>query len=124
MFEFLGKIKNLGRYECRVWEYHCAGHSQLYIRVNKAHQYSNSFMILFSGVEYFEGPMRWKGANFKAATNEECSTLLRCIDPLVPDEIDVPQIKAEDYRLFMQVSDNCVVKIVAKSAIVVDAEGA
>lgn len=71
---------------CRVWEY-SKGHSILTVRI-----YQNDTNIVyqagFEGVEYFEGPMIWKSADFKIGSPEECIALIQQIGiyPELPRE--------------------------------------
>jgi hypothetical protein len=37
----------------------------------------DTFYLLFTEVQYFEGPMSWKGVGFQLGTSDECLTLLQ-----------------------------------------------
>lgn len=63
---------------CRVMDYRF-NDSSMVIRIQQP-LYSNrfiTFFALFQGVQYFEGPMGWTGADFQTRSPEECLTLFR-----------------------------------------------
>src|SRR5512139_3852970 len=71
-------LQDAEKYGCRVWHYD-KGHSVMTIYVQKeapTGMDADHFFIVFEVVQYFEGPMSWKGANFGIGTLEECANLL------------------------------------------------
>jgi hypothetical protein len=70
-------IANPQLYSCKVWSY-LASHSQMLLRIHEGDFLTgDTFYSLFTGVQYFEGPMRWKGASFQLGTSEESLALLQ-----------------------------------------------
>jgi len=68
-------IENPEAYFCTVWSY-LASHSMLLIRVDKGELDQEIFYLYFELVQYFEGPLKWKGANFCIGASDECIRLL------------------------------------------------
>jgi hypothetical protein len=65
-------------YSCRVWKY-IVSHSALTIEVKSKHtveKYPKHFYIIFEPTDYFQGPVWWKGADFRTASQGECFSLL------------------------------------------------
>jgi hypothetical protein len=57
---------------CVLYSY-LKGHKELYI---EAYVHNEIKYIFIDGVEYYSGPVTWKGANFRLGSEEECITLL------------------------------------------------
>lgn len=69
----LSELSNPDQYLCRVSMYRI-GHSELYIRISKA---DDIRYMCFGSVHYYQGPMRWQGANFSLGDKNLCCELLR-----------------------------------------------
>lgn len=94
-------------YRCQVLHYRNQ-HSFLLVRaVNDANR--DELYFYFLEVEYFEGPMRWQGANFYRTTDDEQIKLLENIN------VDV-ELFLETSNLFVVESNGFKVKILATSA--------
>ena len=63
---------------CRLWSYG-AGHSEMDLIVSSQH---GIHKIAFVGVEYYEGPIDWKGANFELGSAEDTLNFLRRVTSL------------------------------------------
>lgn len=61
--------------ECMVYDYHW-GRGALTLRLQRENSPDIQY-IKFSGVEYFSGPVKWKGANFSIRPTSECLELLQ-----------------------------------------------
>lgn len=70
------EIQNPEEYFCRVWSYFVS-HSRLLLRVYKGKIDEEEFYLNFEMVQYFEGPLGWKGANFYIGSSDECVKLLQ-----------------------------------------------
>jgi hypothetical protein len=66
-------LENPETYQCIVWQYHIS-HGWLQIQLEKEQQ---RIYADFAMASYFEGIMRWQGARFKTASEEEFLGLLR-----------------------------------------------
>jgi len=69
-------IQNPQEITCRVWSYFVS-HSRLLFRGYKDSSGNDEFYLDFEMVEYFEGPLSWKGADFYLGSSDECSLLLQ-----------------------------------------------
>jgi hypothetical protein len=68
-------IENPQTYFCTVWSY-LVNHSMLLVRIDKGELDNGIFYLCFELVQYFEGPLRWKGADFCVGASDECIELL------------------------------------------------
>lgn len=62
-------------YICTVWSYR-ASHSTLLVRADKNKFGNETLYLSFTGVLYFEGPLKWMGAEFNNGAVDECIKLL------------------------------------------------
>lgn len=72
-------LNNPENYSCIVWHY-VASLSNLRIHIYPTNQFLNTsatYYLLFSGVIYFSGPMKWDNANFYKGSFEECFTIFQ-----------------------------------------------
>jgi hypothetical protein len=62
---------------CEVLGY-MKGHSYLEIKVaqQRHDEVKDTFYLEFEGVEYYEGPMRWKWANFSISSADTCLEII------------------------------------------------
>ena len=100
-------------YNCIVWSYRVSL-SRLLVRVDEGEFDKNFFYLIFEEVLYFEGPLRWGGANFCLGTDEECVKILhrRGLNGIPEGEL------LNLYSLFIvELPDSEVVKIVASNNI-------
>ena len=68
---FLSGISNPQNYVCSVLGY-VRGHSQMYVKAESISPETDKSLILgFESVWYFEGPMRWKGLDFRLGSLDE-----------------------------------------------------
>ncbi len=55
-----------------------ASHSQMLLRIHEGDfLIGDTFYLLFTGVQYFEGPLSWNGAGFQLGTSDESLALLQ-----------------------------------------------
>lgn len=106
---------------CRLWSYG-AGHSEMEIIVRRQ---SVVQKIGFVGVEYFDGPTDWKGANFELGSSEDTLMFLRRVTSLTEFS---DESLLETSKLFsVAVQDSNVpglrVNIVAAVGVLVDYDG-
>jgi len=96
-------------FEFRMLAYR-SGHSLLFIAATRE---ETTVYWSFEGVEYLEGPMLWRGAAFKAESNDKCLEYLRRIRRFdkLPDAYLVSY-----FKLFVSgIVEEIEVKIVALS---------
>src|SRR5688572_26585338 len=61
---------------CQVWSY-SVSHSRLLLRIYRGKFDEGVLYLGFEMVQYFEGPLSWKGANFYIGNTDECIKLLQ-----------------------------------------------
>lgn len=94
-------------YGCRVASYHRT-HSTLLIVAAHPERYQSQIIHLnFLGVMYFEGPMKWQGADFCLETTDECAKLLQKLG----EDVD---LYLKRTSLYVVELPNLKVKILAK----------
>src|SRR5688572_16716195 len=92
--EQIGTPEALREYQCKVSSY-AESLSMLVIRIHHAQIASSVWNLTFIAVHYFEGPIRWKGANFETASDEVSIEVLRNVYPDSSDEYLARIIKLE-----------------------------
>ena len=106
------EITDSETYECIIWGYY-AGHSQMYVRVYKPpFETGETFYLGFYTVIYFEGPTRWKGANFRLGTLDDRVNLLQRIRWFE----DFPKEYLDGFHLFVVENPKFKVQILARDA--------
>ncbi len=91
MINELDQMEDKSQCECLIRSY-TNGHSQMRILVrNREPAFQDRFYLVFQGVRYFSGPVRWTGADFRLASDDECwerLVQLKVIegDPATPEE--------------------------------------
>ncbi len=106
------------RYRCQAHHYH-RKLSRLYLSVYKGQHSEPAFYLLFSDVAYIDAPMSWHGADFEIAPRQECIDLLLKLGLVGQAIQQFPDAYAAitDYaRLYRARSVNCLVRIIASSA--------
>lgn len=88
----LAGLREPEKYYCTAWMY-TAHHSELAIRITSDHDElptTQSFFLLFSGVLFYEGPLRWHNADF-SVDNSERDIILAKIYPSLnnPEKIEL-----------------------------------
>jgi hypothetical protein len=94
---------------CAVASYRI-NHSLMLVKVDNVKS-EETFYLTFSGVLYFEGPLKWQGGNFCIETVDECEKLLRKIGYGYALHV------LDKYRLFVVNLPSAEVKILALEAI-------
>jgi len=116
---FLLGISNPQNYLCSILGY-ARGHLQMYIKAESSSPETDKPLILgFEPVWYFEGPMRWRGLDFRLGTLEERINLLQ------GDWLDVGDLLndfAEKHLLFILERPKHKVQIFFGSFHVIDTE--
>jgi hypothetical protein len=108
-------LENPEFYDCTVWKYQ-VGHSEMIVRLyspEEKEKDKSEFYLIFQGVLFFEGPLKWKGASFFNGANEECQELLHRIGLQNAREA----AQSGFYRLFKQNLSGLEVKIIAMKVI-------
>jgi hypothetical protein len=107
------KLPGLKKYSCVFWGF-SAHHSRLYIRLYSSETKPDDHMYLeFHSVSYFQGPMRWTGANFRFGTRDEFVKVIN--SGIVELSEDVIDHYLNSYRLFLIEQPSFTIKIVAWS---------
>ena len=105
------KLENPQAYSCEILSYH-RQHSDLFLKANHLSN-PDKYWFEFTALEYFEGPVGWRGADFCIATTDECIKLLRNL------KLDI-NLYLETYSLFVVLaSSGFEVKMLAQRANVV-----
>src|SRR5215475_6243017 len=76
--ENIFNVLNPDEWTCQLIDY-MPSHSQLFFELDR-HLPNQSLYLVFQTVEFFEGPLVWKGANFRLGESDECLQLLRVTD--------------------------------------------
>lgn len=107
-------LDNPQRYNCVVWKYQ-AGLSEMVLRLYDSENLGDKegLALIFQGVFYFEGPLKWSGAAFYTATDEECKELL---DEIGFEEPNVA-VSSGYYRLFKCDLPKSTVRIIAMKVV-------
>ncbi len=97
--ELLAGVNNPKIYYCSIWLY-TTHHSEIAVRVMSTLDESpatNKFYWIFTGVVYFEGPLKWQGADIYFDDIERGS-LVKKIYPTFHNIEEL--ISSDTYRLF------------------------
>ncbi len=100
--------------ECLVWLF-TISHSELYIRIRRPDGQIVQEVAFFA-VEYFSGPLRWKGANLLVKPFLECLKILHTLERFDASSEDW----SHRFKLYVFPNPRCDVQIVAAAAEVVD----
>jgi hypothetical protein len=80
---------------CAVMSY-AIGHSEMLVKIeDETHK---EFYIVFYYVEYYSGPLKWKGANFSTQSKENTMKLLYKIKPEINNKI--PESSLANFHLY------------------------
>jgi hypothetical protein len=98
-------IPNAAKYVCIVWHYQVA-HSTMIVRIQDP-QTEEIYWVSFLAVQYYDGPMRWQGANFSVEESIETLTLLRektgfhldMSDEDLENEFQLFTVNCKDYQV-------------------------
>ena len=103
-------------YQCDVWQYQ-VGLSELLIRLYIPQEdgvNANTFeYLIFQGVLFFEGPLKWKGGLLVAGSREECLEILQQID--IKNPLDA--VDTGFYKLFKFRTSTFEIRIIATKVI-------
>lgn len=112
-------IKNAESLRCTVL-YYRLGHGRLEIQVDRGQSWRGRtvFYLIFRAVPYFEGPLRWGGADLRVGTEDELKEVLLKYLPAkhIADYLE------GDFRLYTFETDYAPVKIVAHKTVFKDKE--
>ena len=73
--DLLNLSKDASEYECHITKY-AAGHESLTIQVTSI-DHEELFYVLFTGVKYYSGNTRWRGAILKIDNSKNHATILK-----------------------------------------------
>ena len=102
-------IEDYEQWTCQVRIY-LVSHSQLQIRMENSETQQVKF-INFTGVEFYDGPLEWRGAGFFIGENSECLSILRKMDAYTKDSDDI--LLSEMSLFIVRQHDGHSVRIVA-----------
>ncbi len=119
-------LQNSESLVCQV-ELYRASHKTLIILVQDTSQTQDKakrFYLVFSPVDYFEGPTSWKGGNFYAGPLSEYVNIIYKSQSLneIPDELlqNVSDAYSTSGRLFIVDTPNLQVRFTANEVILTD----
>ena len=95
---------------CCIYRY-LRSHQQLLIAVHKPDSLTPSFYLHFEMAGYFEGPLNWRGADFRLGTDEECKEVICKIGTQTNKHLDL--MSKHLYFLFLLERPDYQVKILA-----------
>ncbi|MCU0514453.1 MAG: hypothetical protein MUE40_18015 [Anaerolineae bacterium] len=98
---------------CMVAEYHW-GRATMTVKLNRENSPEVHY-IRFGGVEYFAGPMHWRGASFAQRPASDCLELLRRAGR-VNEFVEEETLKERNIRLFVVQLEQSEVQIVCHLA--------
>ncbi len=113
MVENIFRLDNADRLTCRI-KWYGIGHSVLTIHVDGADAEFPT-VLQFTHVEYFGGPVSWKGANFQLVTEAELGKL--------EADLPVPTPGARIIILKPVGMEGVTIAVIAKTAFRLDEEG-
>jgi len=98
-------IEDVDNYLCYIQMYY-KQHSTLIVIVNHiSEKKKRKYILSFLAMEYFEGPMSWKGADFRIATSDECRNFLQ------KRNIPNADVHSETMKLFIVMDEEFGIKI-------------
>jgi hypothetical protein len=112
------QISDAQAYQCKMKGYF-AGHSQMYIEASLVPVETRKPLFLaFEAVLYFEGPVRWRGANFRYGTPDETAAIVALLSKagVISSDTDYQDYLLRKHRLFLVDSIDVKVKILAGDA--------
>lgn len=107
-------IKNPADYICHILGY-IKGHSLMVVGIHSIEFPQEKAYLVFQAVQYFEGPMTWKGIDMQLGEANECLELLHKLEKYEGISND---ILAKSFKLFIISSSgiNMIIKVLAASA--------
>jgi hypothetical protein len=109
-------LEEAENYNCIVWRYQIA-HSTLLLRLdlpNKFRDKATTYYLAFSGVYYFEGPIRWQSAAFQLGNKDELGEIVDRVEKAASMSADEREAFITEYsHLYKVVTPDFEVKIIA-----------
>jgi len=99
--------------ECTIMDYKW-GHKVMTVRLKRENSPEIQY-IKFSSVEFFAGPMMWKGADFEVLPDADCLEMLQLTGTL-NDFATEKHVKTLGYKLYAVNIGEVMIQIVASKA--------